>query len=202
MEVLLIDNYDSFTFNIAHMFNEHRSVNLQIIASDRVEVAKISHFDGIIFSPGPDIPGKGNIMERVLESYKSTIPVLGICLGLQAITLYFGGKIERLDSVVHGRTREIKLTDTESGLFEGIEDGFKAGLYHSWIATREQLPDVLKVTAVSDEGRIMAIKHRHYNIEAVQFHPESIMTPCGPLIIKNWIENNLIPSSLNISESL
>ena len=184
------------------MFNEYRDVNLQIIASDRIEVAKISHFDGIIFSPGPDIPQRGNIMEKVLERYKSTIPVLGICLGLQAITLYFGGKIERLDSVVHGRTREIKLTDTESGLFTGIQDGFNAGLYHSLIASKEHLPDVLRVTALSSEGRIMAIKHRHYNIEAVQFHPESIMTPCGPQILKNWLYNNLTPGSLNISESL
>ena len=174
------------------MFNEHVDVNLQIISADNVELPKIRHFDAIIFSPGPDIPSPGNIMERILDNYGKTHPILGICLGLQAITLYYGGKIERLDSVVHGRTREIRLTNMESRLFKDIKDGFKAGLYHSWIALKEHLPDELQVTAVSNEGRIMAIKHSQYNIEAVQFHPESIMTPCGPQIIKNWINSNKI----------
>lgn len=189
MKVLLLDNHDSFTYNIAHMLNEFENVNLQIITSDLIELGKIDEFDAVIFSPGPDIPEKGNIMELILDMYKERKPILGICLGLQAITLYFGGKIQRLEEVVHGRTKNILTTDVKSDIFEGMETGFIAGLYHSWIASEKDMPDQLQITALSEEGRIMALKHKIYKIEAVQFHPESIMTPNGPLMISNWLKS-------------
>ncbi len=189
MEILLLDNHDSFTYNIAHIVRNIKDVNLQIISSDKITFDKIASFDGIIFSPGPDIPRKGNIMERIIQNNSAYIPILGICLGLQAITLCFGGKISRLDEVVHGRTKKIHLTDCASVLFSNIPDEFEAGLYHSWIAEKESFPSTLDITAISTEGRIMALKHKELSIEAVQFHPESIMTPYGIKIITNWIES-------------
>lgn len=189
MEVLLLDNHDSFTYNIAHIFNELSDVNLQIITADKIKIAQIDQFDAIIFSPGPDIPEKGNIMEQILGTCEQSIPVLGICLGLQAIVLYYGGSIQQLEQVVHGRTKIINTTNNPSVLFEGIGGSFEAGLYHSWVASNETLPDELLVTAISDERRIMAVRHQQYNIEAVQFHPESIMTPQGSDMIYRWLNS-------------
>jgi anthranilate synthase component 2 len=189
MEVLLLDNHDSFTYNIAHIFNELSDVNLQIITADKIKIEQIDQFDAIIFSPGPDIPEKGNIMEQILGTCEQSMPILGICLGLQAIVLHYGGSIQQLDQVVHGRTKIINTTNERSELFEGIGGSFEAGLYHSWVASPEKLPDELLVTAISDESRIMAVRHRQYNIEAVQFHPESIMTPLGSEMIHRWLNS-------------
>lgn len=189
MEILIVDNYDSFTYNIAHIVRNHQGVKLTIIKAGEIELAGIKKYDKIIFSPGPDLPAPGNIMERILQSYEDKKSFLGICLGLQAIYLYYGGKLLQLDEVVHGRTKDIMLTGTTTTLFRGIESGFKAGLYHSWIADLSVLPEVLKVTALSSEKRIMAIRHKQLEIEAVQFHPESVMTPCGVKIISNWLNS-------------
>jgi len=189
MEVLLLDNYDSFTYNIAHIFHELPDVNLQIITSDKVNSNELDYSDAIIFSPGPDIPRPGNTMEGILEKYGSVKPILGICLGLQAIVIYFGGTIYQLDDVVHGRTKTISIVSDSSLLFDGIENKFEAGLYHSWVASTDNLPEHLEITAVSEEGKIMAVRHCKYNIEAVQFHPESIMTPLGSNMIHKWLNN-------------
>jgi len=189
MNVLLIDNYDSFTYNIAHIIRNHYDVNLQIINADNINIEDIEGFDRIIFSPGPDLPAKGNIMERVIHHWKKEKPVLGICLGLQAIVLYFGGHLTRLEEVVHGRTKEVAKTSAHSRLFDGLPDSFECGLYHSWIADPESIPSCLEVTAISTDKRIMGIKHKSYDIEAVQFHPESIMTKYGRQILNNWLES-------------
>lgn len=189
MEVLLLDNYDSFTYNIAHIFNELTDVNLQIITSDRVKSDELDKSDAIIFSPGPDIPRPGNIMGSILDNYGSTTPILGICLGLQAIVIHFGGSIYQLDEVVHGRTKKIKVISDKSSLFDGIDSNFDAGLYHSWVASGDNFPEELEITAVSEEGKIMAIRHCKLNIEALQFHPESIMTPQGITMIHKWLNN-------------
>ncbi len=189
MKVLLLDNYDSFTYNIAHIFYDLPEVNLQIINADNIQIEYVDNFDAIIFSPGPDIPAKNNIMEKILDKYGTKIPVLGICLGLQAIVLYFGGSIVKLDEVVHGRTKNINVISDNNTLFKDIDKIFEAGLYHSWIASIDNFPDTLEVTALSEEGRIMAIRHKEFNIEALQFHPESIMTPLGNKMIFSWLKN-------------
>lgn len=189
MKVLLLDNYDSFTYNIAHIFYDLPEVNLQIINADKIQIEYVDNFDAIIFSPGPDIPAKNNVMEKILDKYGTKIPVLGICLGLQAIVLYFGGSIVRLDKVVHGRTKKVIVISENNTLFKDIDNKFEAGLYHSWIASSEGFPDVLEVTALSEEGRIMALRHRELDIEALQFHPESIMTPLGNKMIYSWLNN-------------
>ena len=189
MEVLLLDNYDSFTYNIAHIFYELPEVNLRIITADKIQIDKIDKFDAILFSPGPDIPKTGNMMEIILDRYREEIPVLGICLGLQAIVLYFGGSIIQLDEVVHGRTKKVHVTSGKTSIFSNIDDSFEAGLYHSWVASTDNFPEAMEVTALSEEGRIMAIRHKELNIEAVQFHPESIMTPLGSRMIYSWLNN-------------
>jgi len=188
MDILIIDNYDSFTYNIAHIVRNQQGVKLTIIKAGEIILGDINRYDKIIFSPGPDLPRPGNIMEKVLEEYGSSKSILGICLGLQAIYIFFGGKLINLDEVVHGHTREIFLTGEGKGIFTGIPSKFTAGLYHSWIADPLSRPDVIEVTAQSSEKRIMAIKHKFYDIEALQFHPESIMTPHGSTIIANWIK--------------
>ena len=187
MDILIIDNYDSFTYNIAHIVRNLPGVKLTIIKAGEVKLSAIKNYQKILFSPGPDLPGPGNIMEMVLDQYGTTKSIFGICLGLQAIYLFFGGQLLHLDEVVHGRSKEITVISSHSSVFRDMPSKFNAGLYHSWIADPATLPATLVVTALSSEQRIMAIKHKHLNIEAVQFHPESIMTPHGNMILSNWI---------------
>ena len=171
------------------MVRQYPGVKLTIIKAGELDIGFSGSFDRIIFSPGPDLPRPGNIMELILRRYEDTIPVLGICLGLQAIYLYYGGKLQQLDEVVHGRTKNIIVTGKESRLFKNLPKRFMAGLYHSWIADRETVPPELVITAVNEEDRIMAIRHVTHNIEAVQFHPESIMTPDGSQMINSWLSS-------------
>jgi anthranilate synthase component 2 len=187
IRVLIVDNYDSFTYNIAHAIRSFPGSNLQIIEAGKIDLTDVDCFDKIIFSPGPDLPGPGNVMERILYDYAGKKSILGICLGLQAIVLFFGGRLKHLEEVIHGRKKSIILTDYYPDMWKGIPSCFEAGLYHSWIADPDYLPDSLAVTAVSEEGMIMAIRHKIHNIEAVQFHPESIMTPEGVKMIHNWL---------------
>jgi len=154
-----------------------------------VQSDQLDSFDAIIFSPGPDIPRPGNIMELILENYGRTKAILGICLGLQAIVQYFGGSIYNLNEVVHGRTKTIRVVSDNSALFRTVNGKFEAGLYHSWVASEKAFPAELEITALSDEQRIMAVRHRELNIEAVQFHPESIMTPLGSSMIYSWLND-------------
>jgi anthranilate synthase component 2 len=188
IKILIVDNYDSFTYNIAHIIRSFPGSNLQIIEAGRIDIKDIDLFDKIIFSPGPDLPRSGNIMERILKDYTGKKSILGICLGLQAIVLFFGGRLKQLDEVIHGRKKNISITSNYSGMLSGLPYSFDAGLYHSWVADPDYLPDSLSITAISDEGRIMGIRHKIHDIEAVQFHPESIMTPSGKKMIHNWLK--------------
>lgn len=187
MKILIVDNYDSFTHNIAHIIRSIPNSNLQIIESGKINLQKIDSFDKIIFSPGPDLPRPGNMMEQILKEYSGRKSILGICLGLQAIVLFLGGRLVQLDKVVHGRIKTINKTGPYSIVLKNISSPFEAGLYHSWAADPEYIPSSLFVTAISDEGIIMGIRHRIYDIEGIQFHPESIMTPCGEKMIFDWI---------------
>jgi anthranilate synthase component 2 len=187
INILLIDNYDSFTYNIAHIIRNHPSANLQIIQPGDVNIGDIASFEKIIFSPGPDLPRPGNIMETILTQYAGNKSILGICLGLQAIMLFYGGKLKQMDEVLHGRVKQIIQTGKHSKLFHGIPAEFEAGLYHSWTADPDYIPDNIEITAISDQGLIMGIRHKTLDIEAVQFHPESVMTPSGIKMIQNWL---------------
>jgi anthranilate synthase component 2 len=188
IKVLLVDNYDSFTYNIAHCIRNQAGVNLQIIESNEIDLTKVDQYDKIIFSPGPDLPRSGNIMEKILSDYSSRKTILGICLGLQALFLFYGGKLKQLDEPVHGRKTIVKKTGSFPGILNGLPRVFEAGLYHSWIADSAFIPDQLTVTAITEDGRIMGIRHKTLDIEAVQFHPESILTPLGNNMFSNWLK--------------
>ncbi|HUX57216.1 MAG TPA: aminodeoxychorismate/anthranilate synthase component II [Bacteroidales bacterium] len=189
IKILIVDNYDSFTYNIAHTIRNYPGTNLQIIEAGRIDLQNIDTFDKIIFSPGPDLPRPGNVMEQILNGYAGKKSILGICLGLQAIVLFFGGKLKQLEEVIHGRKKVINKTGEYSGMLCELPSSFEAGLYHSWIADPDYLPDSLAITAVYEKKKIMGIRHKIYDIEAVQFHPESIMTPYGNKMIYSWLSH-------------
>ncbi len=187
MKLLIIDNYDSFTYNIVHTLRE-LGVTPHVVRNDAISVDEAGHYDAIIISPGPGIPSEAGILPELLKRYSATKPILGICLGHQAIGECFGASLRNLDNVYHGISSTIRITDRDC-LFDGLPETIDVGRYHSWVIDRHGLPDDLAVTAVSDDGEIMAVRHRRYDVRGVQFHPESILTPCGQKILGNWLHH-------------
>jgi len=193
--ILIIDNYDSFTYNLVQTIQEHGECNFDVVKNDQVNIEYASKYDGFLFSPGPGIPKEVPVMTELLSLYYRKKSFLGICLGHQAIAENFGMKLIKLDSVRHGLKTKVKITDSSDYLFEGMPAEFTAGLYHSWAVSLESefadsVPD-LHVTAISDDGIIMAVAHKKFNIRGVQFHPESFLSEYGTKIIHNWINNLL-----------
>ena len=188
MKILILDNYDSFTYNLVHMVEEITGTLPAVFRNDQIAIEAIAEYDAIILSPGPGIPDEAGILKEVIATYATTIPMFGVCLGLQAITEVFGGCILNMDEVVHGVATEMTVTQPEACIFRGLPSKFLAARYHSWIASKEDLPKELEITAEDEEGGIMAIRHRTYPISAVQFHPESILTEVGEQLVKNFIE--------------
>ncbi len=186
MKLLIFDNYDSFTYNIAHAVRE-LGVEPDVIRNDRIALEEIKNYDKIIISPGPGIPAEAGLLPELLKEYAHRKSILGICLGHQAIGERFGAKLRNLDDVYHGIKTPARIV-TRDYLFEGLPDEIEVGRYHSWVVERDTLPDELEVTALSPDGEIMAMKHRNLDVRGVQFHPESVLTPMGLTIIKNWIE--------------
>lgn len=160
-----------------------------VFRNDDILVEEIQHYDAIILSPGPGIPNEAGILKEVIKTYAGNKPIFGVCLGLQAITEVFGGTIENLNDVFHGVATEMKTTKEDCLLFKDIPSTFEAARYHSWIASNNNFPDSLEITAIDDDGSIMALRHKVFPIEAVQFHPESILTPDGKKMVKNFIES-------------
>lgn len=187
MKLLILDNYDSFTYNIVHAV---RSLGIEPIVrrNDCITLDEIEAFDKIIISPGPGIPSEAGILPALLERYAESKPILGICLGHQAIGQRFGARLRNLSHVYHGIRSDITVTCPDY-IFDGLPAMIEVGRYHSWVIDREGLPDCLEVTAVSPDGEIMAIRHRSLDIRGVQFHPESILTPQGIELISNWLRH-------------
>lgn len=187
MKILIIDNYDSFTYNIVHIVKElgHQPA---IFRNDKIEIEAIEAYDKIILSPGPGIPDEAGNLKSIIETYASKKPIFGVCLGLQAIAEVFGGSIINLKKVYHGVNSPINII-IEDYIFDEIENNFLAGRYHSWVADTKTLPAELEITATDKNNEIMAIKHKNYDVRAVQFHPESILTEQGPLIIENFLKH-------------
>ena len=186
-KILIVDNYDSFTYNLVNVLRKGKQHNFVVKQNDAFDLKFVADFDKIIFSPGPDVPGRDDMMWKILEKYKSSKSILGVCLGFQSIGLYFGAKLFNLQKVYHGQKREIEIIDPSEPLFQNIKSPFTGGLYHSWGISWDDFPKELIVTAQSNENRIMAIRHRSYDVRGVQFHPESIMTPEGEKMILNWV---------------
>lgn len=188
MKIVIIDNYDSFTYNLAHLVRE-LGADVTVYRNDQFEMSQLKDFDKIILSPGPGIPSEAGLLLDVVKEYAGKKPILGVCLGHQAIGEAFGGALTNLNDVFHGVATE----GTQMGndyIFEGLPERIVMGRYHSWVVSRDCFPDCLEVTAVSDEGQIMALRHREYDIHGIQFHPESVLTPEGRVMVNNFLVHN------------
>lgn len=187
MKLLIIDNYDSFTYNIVHAVRQ-LGVTHTVKRNDELSLDEVADYDKIIISPGPGIPSEAGLVPEILARYASEKPLLGICLGHQAIGEHFGAKLRNLTQVYHGIKSTVTVTAPEY-LFDGLGESFDVGRYHSWVVDGKELPESLEVTAVSPDGEVMALRHRIFDVRGVQFHPESILTPDGMRIISNWINH-------------
>ena len=199
MKTALIDNYDSFTYNLAHLLKE-LGAEVDVVRNDRFQLKELERYDKIVLSPGPGIPEEAGLLTEVIRTYAGRKPMLGICLGEQAIGQVFGGRLTNLSEVFHGvqtPTRLVRgeavqaeegLTLEEDYIFHGLPREIQAGRYHSWVVDTDGFPPQLAVTAVSPEGQVMALKHRTYDIHGIQFHPESVLTPDGKTIVRNWLQ--------------
>lgn len=187
MKVLLFDNYDSFTYNLLHMLKEI-GVSTEVYRNDRITLDEVERFDKIILSPGPGIPEEAGILLPLIRRYAPHKSILGVCLGEQAIGEAFGASLENLTEVFHGVQTPAKIVAPDY-LFDGMEETLMVGRYHSWVVRRSGLPDCLTVTAEDEEGRIMALRHKTYDVHGVQFHPESILTSQGKRVVENFINH-------------
>ena len=193
--IALIDNYDSFTYNLVQLV-EQAGARVTVLRNDRFALPDLAAYDKLLLSPGPGIPSEAGLLLPVIETYASSKPILGVCLGEQAIGEVFGAKLCNLSDVFHGVQTEISLPSpqhpelADDYLFDGLPPRLPVGRYHSWVVSRDGLPDTLAVTAVSDEGLVMGLRHRTLDVHGIQFHPESVLTPLGERIIRNWIAHN------------
>ncbi len=186
--ILVLDNYDSFTYNLVHAIEKITGQQVTVFRNDEISIAEVEAFDKIILSPGPGLPANAGIMPELLKTYAPTKSILGVCLGHQAITECFGGSLFNLAQVYHGVAMPITVLKNDSVLFKGLPAQFDVGRYHSWIADSATFPDVLEITAVDEFNNIMALQHKEYDVQGVQFHPESVLTPLGEKILENWIK--------------
>ena len=182
---VIIDNYDSFTYNLSHLVKE-LGAEVTVVRNDQFKLEDLEQFSKIILSPGPGIPSEAGLLLDVIKTYAGRKPILGVCLGHQAIGEAFGAKLENLSDVFHGVATPCHII-ADDPIFSGIERDITIGRYHSWVVSREGLPDCIEVTAVSDEGQIMALRHRELNVRGIQFHPESVLTPDGRKMLQNWM---------------
>ncbi len=186
--ILLLDNYDSFTHNLAHTIKKITEKPFDIIRNDQMSVADVAKYDTIILSPGPGIPDEAGILKSVIKEYYQTKNILGVCLGCQAIGEVFGAHLSNLDTVYHGVATDMSILDLDEILFQGLDVNFPAGRYHSWVIDRDSIPrETLMVTCEEEHGQVMGLRHRDYNVRGVQFHPESILSPDGETIIENFL---------------
>lgn len=188
MNILLLDNRDSFTYNIVNLIRKVNNHSFEVISVDDINLQKVAFFDKIIFSPGPEIPEPEGIMKKILDKYAKSKSIFGICLGFQAIAQYYGAGLYNMETVYHGIQKDIYVKDPADRIFSGVPPVFKAGLYHSWAVISQSFPSELRITARLSDNIIMAYSHICLDICGVQFHPESYMTPFGEKILRNWLK--------------
>ncbi len=186
--VLVIDNYDSFTYNLVHLINE-LGWDTEVWRNDKFELADVAKYDKILLSPGPGIPEEAGLLLAVIKTYAPTKSILGVCLGQQAIAQAFGGSLLNLGRPMHGIATPVTLTVADELLFKGITPPFNVGRYHSWVVDPAHFPDCLTITSVDTDGQIMSVRHKELDVCGVQFHPESVLTPEGKQMMKNWLGN-------------
>ncbi len=185
-QILVIDNYDSFTYNLVH-YLEDLNCEVTVYRNDEFAIDDIAHFDKILLSPGPGIPDEAGLLKAVIEKYGPTKSIFGVCLGQQAIGEVYGGTLSNLDKVYHGIATNVKTVVDDELLFEGLGNEFEVGRYHSWVVDAD-LPDVLEATSFDENGQVMSLRHRTYDVRGVQFHPESVLTPNGKKMLENWVK--------------
>ena len=187
MKIVIIDNYDSFTYNLSHLLKE-LGADVTVVRNDKFELKDLEQYDKIVLSPGPGIPSEAGLLLDVIRTYAGRKPILGVCLGHQAIGEVFGASLENLKEVYHG----VQTEGTQLGndyIFDGLPERVMMGRYHSWVVAKDSVPESLEVTAMSDDGEIMAMCHRQYDIHGIQFHPESVLTPEGKTIVGNFLKH-------------
>ena len=189
MKILILDNYDSFTYNLVHMVEKITGNFPAVFRNDEISIEAVGNYDVIMLSPGPGIPDEAGILKDVIKRYAGIKPIFGVCLGLQAITEVFGGTIINLEDVFHGVATEMRITDKDAVIFKDVPETFLAARYHSWAATDARFPEEIQVTARDEDGLIQAIQHKIFPISAVQFHPESILTDVGEQLLRNFINS-------------
>ena len=198
MKILVFDNYDSFTYNLVHLVEKIIHEKVEVFRNDQIPLEKVVEYDKIILSPGPGVPSEAGLLLPLIKEYASSKSILGVCLGHQAIGEAFGGKLINLSTVYHGVATPINVLktakngsskDVHHDLFENISSPMEVGRYHSWIVADENLPEELEVTARDENNYIMALQHKKYDVQGVQFHPESVLTPEGEVILRNWLKN-------------
>jgi anthranilate synthase component 2 len=187
--VLVIDNYDSFTYNLIQILEECGGCTLDIVRNDQLHFQSVREYQKVLISPGPGLPSEAGMMCEFIKKHAPSTSILGICLGFQAIAEVFGGMLINLPIVTHGLSKRVHIVEPVDYLFTGLPMSFNAGLYHSWIVAEDTLPNCLRVTAMSDDGLVMAISHTQFDVRGIQFHPESIMTEVGKKIIHNWLDH-------------
>jgi len=186
-KILVIDNYDSFTYNLVH-YLEDLDCEVTVYRNDEFELDEIAHFDKILLSPGPGIPDEAGLLKKVIQQYGPTKSIFGVCLGQQAIGEVYGGTLSNLDKVYHGVATKVTKAVNDELLFEGLENEFEVGRYHSWVVDAN-LPDCLEATSFDENGQLMSLRHKTYDVRGVQFHPESVLTPNGKKMLENWVKS-------------
>lgn len=187
MKILVIDNYDSFTYNLVQYIERMEGCEVVVRRNDKISLEEVDEFEKIIISPGPGIPDEAGITKALIANYGATKSILGVCLGHQSIAEVYGGTIRNLTTVYHGVSSAMELKVKDDYVFAGIPENFDAGRYHSWIVEEETIPDCLEVTVRNKEGDIMALRHKSHDVQGVQFHPESVLTEYGEMMLENWI---------------
>jgi anthranilate synthase component 2 len=186
-KIVVIDNYDSFVYNLVH-YLEDLECEVTVYRNDQFDIDEIANFDKILLSPGPGVPEEAGLLKEVIRKYGATKSILGVCLGQQAIGEVYGGTLSNLDKVYHGIATTIKTVVTDELLFEGLGDEFEVGRYHSWVVDAT-LPDVLEATSFDENGQVMSLRHKTFDVRGVQFHPESVLTPNGKKMLENWVNS-------------
>jgi anthranilate synthase component 2 len=188
MRILVFDNYDSFTYNLVHLVEKLLQQKVEVHRNDRIPLEKVKDYDKIILSPGPGVPSEAGLLLPLIREYAASKSILGVCLGHQAIGEAFGGKLVNLSTVYHGVATPVKVLKP-GALFEGLPETLEVGRYHSWVVSEEGWPEELEVTARDEKGMVMGLRHKQLDVQGVQFHPESVLTPLGEKILANWLKN-------------
>ena len=186
-KILVLDNYDSFTYNLVHYIEANENYEVDVFRNDEISLDKVDKYDTIVLSPGPGLPNEAGILKGLIKQYAPTKKILGVCLGMQAIGEVFGGELENLDNVYHGVATDLTVIDSTDLIYKNLPQNFKVGRYHSWVISRNNFPEELGITAVEENNQIMSLKHKEYNLYGVQYHPESILTENGKEIINNFL---------------